>query len=86
MHLITCSVCKTKILFNSTAVQGTIYIPVPVANNIINGANPINNNNDHEGNLRPPSPDVPKLSQYLPNIPTFYRQRWKLKKVKKCLK
>ncbi|XP_016839566.1 O-acyltransferase like protein isoform X1 [Nasonia vitripennis] len=45
------------------ASQGRAYIPVPVAESgQVTASPPINNNNDHEGSLRPPTPDLQKLN------------------------
>ncbi|XP_033228459.1 O-acyltransferase like protein isoform X2 [Belonocnema kinseyi] len=43
------------------AFEDKIYIPVPVPDSVINGATPVNNNNNHEGSLRPSTPDDQKL-------------------------
>ncbi|CAK9812773.1 Nose resistant to fluoxetine protein 6 [Anthophora quadrimaculata] len=50
-----------------SAFQGKVYLPVPAAEAIINGAQSlavINNNNDHEGSPRSTSPEVHKFSVF----------------------
>lgn len=54
-----------------SAFQGTVYLPVPAAEVIVNGPQPlaVNNNNDHEGSLRSASPEVHKFGKLLASHP-----------------